>query len=212
MSRLRHSFPTSLGTIEAGIDEDGVVLLKDLHFSAYDEKGQAELLSTLNILLNRGKEVVVVCVGTDRSAGDSLGPLVGTLIKELIPSSCIYGTLSDPVHATNLAEKMNYINSKHPGAFILAIDACLGNLDRVGHIVFKNQPLIPGAGVKKELQPVGDACITGIVNVGGFLEFFALQNTRLWTTYSLAKIISGIVGQVLIRKATIESIAIGQSY
>ncbi|HEX3031407.1 MAG TPA: spore protease YyaC, partial [Bacillota bacterium] len=172
--------------------------MSELQFSAYDEKGQAELVNVLSQLMNRHKDVVIVCVGTDRSAGDSLGPLVGTLVKELIPSSCIYGTLSDPVHATNLVEKLEMVSCRHPGAFVLAIDACLGSYDRVGHITFKTEPLIPGAGVKKELPPVGDACITGIVNVGGFLEFFALQNTRLWTTYSLAKIISGIIGQVLI--------------
>jgi putative sporulation protein YyaC len=40
-------------------------------------------------------------------------------------------------------------------------------------------PVRPGAGVNKDLPPVGTHHITGIVNVGGFMEYFVLQNTRL---------------------------------
>ena len=38
----------------------------------------------------------------------------------------------------------------------------------------------PGAGVNKDLPPVGDLYITGVVNVGGFMDYLVLQNTRLY--------------------------------
>jgi len=28
-----------------------------------------------------GRPIIMICIGTDRSTGDSLGPLVGTLLK-----------------------------------------------------------------------------------------------------------------------------------
>lgn len=128
------------------------------------------------------KELVILCIGTDRSTGDSLGPLVGhTLIKSIIKYDYVhvYGTLDDPVHAKNLKEKMNHIYTSLENPFILAVDACLGKIDRVGYIAVNEGPLKPGAGVNKKLPEVGDIHITGIVNLGGYMEYMVLQNTRL---------------------------------
>src|SRR5699024_1221804 len=53
------------------------------------------------------REYVVVCVGPDRSRGDSLGRRTGTLFagkrRKQMP---LYGRLHEPVHATNLE---NYV-------------------------------------------------------------------------------------------------------
>lgn len=46
--------------------------------------------------------------------------------------------------------------------------------------------LHPGAAVHKNLPKVGDIHITGIVNVGGSMEFYVLQNTRLHLVMSMA--------------------------
>jgi len=40
------------------------------------------------------------------------------------------------------------------------------------------------------LPPVGDMHITGIVNVGGFMEYFVLQNTRLSLVMKMSHIIA----------------------
>ena len=52
-------------------------------------------------------------------------------------------------------------------------------------------PLKPGTGVNKDLPPIGDAHITGIVNVGGFMEYLVLQNTRLSLVIRMAEAIAG---------------------
>jgi putative sporulation protein YyaC len=137
------------------------------------------------------QERVIVCVGTDRSTGDALGPLVGSKLNKLDPPrSHIYGTLEYPVHAMNLEETLDRITDKHPSAFVIAIDACLGQLNSVGSIQLNTGPLKPGAGVNKDLPPVGDIHLTGIVNVGGFMEYFVLQNTRLSLVMNLADVIT----------------------
>lgn len=154
------------------------------------QKIAIELVSLLPArVINR--PVVFVCIGTDRSTGDSLGPLIGTLLeeKEVAPFH-VYGTLEDPIHAVNLDEKMKEIKAKHLNPIIIGIDACLGRLKSVGAIQVGEGPVKPGAGVKKELPDVGELHITGIVNVSGFMEFFVLQNTRLNLVLKMAKVIA----------------------
>ncbi|MFS0638927.1 spore protease YyaC [Mesobacillus foraminis] len=137
------------------------------------------------------RPIVFVCIGTDRSTGDSLGPLIGTFLEEKsISPFTVYGTLDDPIHAVNLEEQLAEIKQKHFNPFIVGIDACLGRLKSVGTIQIASGPVKPGAGVNKELPEVGDIHITGIVNVSGFMEFFVLQNTRLNLVVKMAKTIA----------------------
>jgi putative sporulation protein YyaC len=129
----------------------------------------------------RARSFVVVCIGTGRSTGDSLGPLVGSKLSRMrLPYlSQVAGTLDKPVHATNLKQTLDEIAEGFASPLILAVDACLGRLESVGFITLAPGALQPGAGVNKSLPPVGDLHISGIVNVGGYLEFMVLQNTRL---------------------------------
>ncbi|MCM3173569.1 spore protease YyaC [Paenibacillus sp. MER 99-2] len=137
------------------------------------------------------QNVVIVCIGTDRSTGDCLGPLVGSaLAKWDSPLFHLYGTLDEPVHAMNLQETLHKIQATHHNPYVIGIDACLGQSSSVGCIQVVNGPLKPGAGVNKELPPVGDIHLTGIVNVGGFMEYFVLQNTRLSLVMRMSEIIS----------------------
>ncbi len=153
---------------------------------------QANLNFFFNQLYNPLQSLVIICIGTDRSTGDSLGPLIGSRLKELNTNDSvfIYGTLDDPVHAVNLDETIERIHFQHPEAFIIAIDACLGHSDSVGYVCIKEGALKPGTGVNKNLPTIGDLQIVGIVNVGGFMEYLVLQNTRLSLVMKMAHLIS----------------------
>lgn len=132
--------------------------------------------------------IVIACIGTDRSTGDALGPLIGTILHEKKPTHFhVYGTLENPIHAVNLAEQLELINNAHRNPFIIGIDACLGRLKSVGDVTLNAGALKPGAGVNKQLPPVGEVHLTGIVNVSGFMEFFVLQNTRLNLVMKMAQ-------------------------
>lgn len=135
---------------------------------------------------------VLLCIGTDRSTGDCLGPLVGSKIDLLQQGFFnIYGTLDKPVHASNLKDTLENIKNLYKNPFIIAIDACLGRLESVGYVHIGDGSLLPGAGVNKDLPPVGQIHITGIVNVGGYMEYMILQNTRLNLVMRLADTIAG---------------------
>lgn len=143
-------------------------------------------------LLRQGySPLVFLCIGTDRSTGDSLGPLVGTRLTEHgLPGILVYGTLDHPVHASNLQETLTSIQATGHRPCITAVDACLGRLESVGNITIGRGSLKPGAGVNKSLPAVGQIYITGIVNVGGFMEYFVLQNTRLNLVIKMARVIA----------------------
>lgn len=143
------------------------------------------------------QDIIFVCIGTDRSTGDSLGPLTGTKLKRLNIPSPIYGTLDDPVHATNLAEYVALIHKTFHHPYIIAIDACLGQLDNVGYLSLGRGSVKPGAAVKKDLPPIGDAYITGIVNVSGFMEHLVLQSTRLNLVMKMADTIASAISFAL---------------
>lgn len=137
-----------------------------------------------------GRELVFLCIGTDRATGDCLGPLVGSRLKSLSPSTSVYGTLETPVHATNLQETLDEILAIYTQPFIIAVDACLGNADRIGYINVRQGSLKPGTALNKTLPAVGDFHISAVVNVGGFFEHMVLQNTRLFIVSKMADIIA----------------------
>lgn len=137
------------------------------------------------------KNIVFMCIGTDRSTGDSLGPIIGYKLSHLSYTNiAVIGSLEEPIHAKNLDEKVACINSIYENPFIVAIDACLGHNENIGNINISKGPIYPGAGVNKTLLPVGNINITGIVNASGYMEYFVLQNTRLNLVMKMADIIA----------------------
>lgn len=141
------------------------------------------------------EEIIILCIGSDRITGDSLGPLIGhQLSKCRWRNIRIYGTLDYPVHALNLEATLDKIKRRHPSSLLIAVDASLGSKKHVGFITVGCGALCPGAGVHKALPSVGDIFITGILNVSGTFEHFLLQTTRLSFVVQMAETISeGII-------------------
>ncbi|OGX61721.1 MAG: spore protease YyaC [Paenibacillus sp. RIFOXYA1_FULL_44_5] len=175
---------------------------------SYEEHGVVQKLGLhlYHIFSNlpADQSIVLVCIGTDRSTGDSLGPLVGRNLRHIssFPNVMLFGTLDHPVHAMNLEQTFNEIKQKFFDPFIIAIDACLGQVSSVGYIQVGSGPLKPGAGVKKDLPAIGDIHITGIVNVGGFMEYFVLQNTRLNLVMRMSEVIADSIHTAIHLRST----------
>ena len=138
-----------------------------------------------NILPNQ--EIIILCIGSDRSTGDSLGPLIGHQFRDYIsPGMYLIGDLNQPVHAANLNYCLKTISKTFDNPYIIAIDASLGKEDHVGYMTLATGPLKPGLGVKKKLPEVGDIHITGIVNSSRDMAFSTLQTTRLSIIFQIA--------------------------
>ncbi|KKI92265.1 sporulation protein [Bacillus sp. SA1-12] len=143
------------------------------------------------------KDVVLLCIGSDRYVGDSLGPLVGTMLKESQVPFRVYGTLEEPVHAFNLKGIVKEIKKQFKKPLIISVDASIGKENQVGYILFKEGPLIPGKAVEKMLPAVGDYHFVGIVNyIDPLPTTQFLNDTRLFTVMNLAKTIVKVIVEV----------------
>ncbi len=159
-------------------------------FNNYASEGISQALTKCN---SKNRLPILICVGSDMILGDSLGPLVGTLLKRKNINSYIYGTLNFPITAKEVEYAKKYIKQMHPDSIVIAIDAAVGNNDDVGLIRVINKGLKPGLGVDKNLGVIGDASIIGIVaeKTSGNYNLFNL--TRLNLVFKMAeKIAEGI--------------------
>jgi len=151
------------------------------------------------VLTNTSKEVIFLCVGSDRSTGDSLGPIIGTMLKEADIPLRVYGTLEKPVHALNINKILKEINQTHNDPFILGIDACLGDEKQIGFIFLKEGSLIPGIAVNKKLPHVGEYHMKAVVNyLDPLSPAQSLNNTRLFTVMMIAEAMTKIITQAVL--------------
>lgn len=137
-------------------------------------------------------DIVFVCIGTDRSTGDSLGPLTGTLLREAGYANVI-GTLDSPCDASNMVQRLRDIPAQKK---TVAIDACLGMPSSVGLFQVAGHPILPGKSVGKLLPPVGDYSIAAIVNADGPKQIWVLQTTPLHRVLTMAREIAAAVQAV----------------
>lgn len=164
----------------------------------YTESGiETGITHNLNSLLAGYEDrVVVLCIGTDSNIPDSLGPLVGTMLVEAGTSLPVYGTLENPIHATNLLTKVRAIKARHAGFLELAIDASLGKKDDLGLIEVKNGGFYPGRALQKNLPQIGHVSILGKVEMyhGKGSSLGSTTEARLGMVYHMAqKIARGLL-------------------
>ncbi len=79
---------------------------------------------------------------------------------------------------------------------MIAVDASLGKSASVGTITADTGSLKPGAALNKKLPEIGDIHLTGVVNIGGFMEYSILQNTRLSLVVAMAKRMSELLYRI----------------
>ena len=140
---------------------------------------------------SRKDKVLLLCIGTDRSTGDSLGPLIGYQLKNReLKHIRVLGTLNRPVHAMNLEDTLSIVEQYYQDHLVIAVDASVGMHDHIGCITVGRGSLKPGLGVSKELRSVGDLFITGVVSSCGDYDPVMLQSIRLSVVMRMAECIS----------------------
>lgn len=163
----------------------------DRNFKAEDFARQLHQMIEEEKARQGKKGVVFLCIGTDRSTGDSLGPLIGYKLRHMNRSwAAVFGTLERPVHAMNLEEYARIIKNCYHDCLVVAVDASVGNREHVGYLTLGKGALRPGLGVSKELGAVGDIFITGIVGGCSSYDPLMLQSVRLSVVMRMADCIS----------------------
>lgn len=137
------------------------------------------------------EEVTFLCIGTDRSTGDALGPLTGSkLLAYGFPH--VIGTLPSPCDANNLMLRVTEIPVEH---IIIAIDACLGQPVALGLFFASNEPLQPAQSVGLSLPAVGHYSLAAIVDINGPKPYRTLQTTPLHRVMVMAEQIAGAAAE-----------------
>ena len=77
------------------------------YFDSKNPKAPAQMGRLLTDMVTQKilphQEIVILCIGSDRSTGDSLGPIIGHQFRNFIsPGIYLLGDLNQPVHAANL--------------------------------------------------------------------------------------------------------------
>ncbi|MFD0829297.1 spore protease YyaC [Neobacillus sp. M.A.Huq-85] len=164
-----------------------------------EEREIEKMAKKLKLVLDSTKdEIIFLCIGSDRSTGDSFGPLVGTMLKDRKIPFPVYGTLEEPVHALNFKKILKGIKQTHNEPFIVAIDAALGEASQIGLIVLKEGAIFPGKALNKGLPSVGDYHLKAIVNyLDPYNPMESLNTTRLNTVMKLADIVTRIISRAI---------------
>lgn len=150
---------------------------------------------------NRNMKVLFLCIGSEKIAGDSLGPLVGTLLKEKhkIPFPVI-GCEDTPVNGVNISRYRGYIKDCFPTYKIIAIDAALGNKQDVGTIQFRLGGVKAGGAMGAKNQPIGDIAVLGVVGEKGSDCMQTLLNASFDDVLALAEKIADTITEVFCKK------------
>ena len=147
--------------------------------SGIDKNKNLMAISITNELLTLGEKPVFLCVGSDKVIGDSLGVLVGELLKTKYKiNGYIYGDLDCPVTAKNLKKTIVEIKNNHPKSAIILIDSMLGDISEVGQIKFYKSGAIPGGEFNKGIL-IGDYSILAVVNVKGIDSLNFINSVKL---------------------------------
>lgn len=120
---------------------------------------------------------VILCIGSSQVIGDSLGPMVGDLLRERYRTPAyVYGGIKAPVNGINYHDYCFHLKKMHPDSLVIAVDACVGEEKDVGKIKYSAKGLKAGEALKKNLPRVGDIGILGVVAPRGSDNLFSLMN------------------------------------
>lgn len=166
-------------------------------FDTYNDYTKIKISDALSRINKQAKPPIILCIGSDLVLGDSLGPLIGTLLVKSSLPAFVYGTLSFPITAKEVNYAKEYLKNLHPDSMIIAVDAAVGDIEDIGLIKVKEKGLKPGLGVNKNLKVIGDCSIIGIVAEKCKDCYKLLNITRLNLVYKMAEQISnGIIEYV----------------
>lgn len=184
-------------------------------FNVYNSMAAGgEVLALKRILPELSDAPVIVCIGSDLSVGDSLGPVTGTKLKEKLKgyNVYVYGTLAKPITAHEVKYTNEFIKSTHPNSTVIAIDAAVGAAGDIGLIKVAKRGIKPGSGANKRLAKVGDVSVMGIVAEKSLFNYSLFSSTRLNIVYKMAEIIAEGVATFIIEALQSRQLAVNAEH
>lgn len=116
------------------------------------------------------KNILFVCIGNGKIIGDSLGPLIGTVLeknKRLIQNNVnidVIGTFENPILYYNVEEFIKNIDSQDYSEIVI-IDSALGSKENIGKVMITPTEILIGVGVNRGRMVKGDIILKGVVGI-----------------------------------------------
>ena len=116
------------------------------------------------------ENILFVCIGNGKIIGDSLGPLIGTVLeknKRLIQNNVkidVIGTFENPILYYNVEEFIKNIDSKDYSEIVI-IDSALGSKENIGKVMITPAEILIGVGVNRGRMVKGDIILKGVVGI-----------------------------------------------
>lgn len=149
-----------------------------------------EYVDCLNKYVEKDRELIFFCIGTDRVIGDCVGPITGSLLKNKFGNKNIYGDLEENLTYENIEEKLNEVNLKYTNPYIIAIDAALSSNEDIGKFYVDNNGINYRKSLNSKDLKIGDVGIKVVVGKDyndSELNFKVLQNISLSEIVKISK-------------------------
>ncbi|MBP3707815.1 MAG: spore protease YyaC [Clostridia bacterium] len=149
-----------------------------------------EYVDCLNKYVEKDKNIIFFCIGTDRVIGDCVGPITGSLLKNKYGNKNIYGDLEENLTYENIEDKLNEVNLKYSNPYIIAIDAALSSNEDIGKFYVDNKGINYRKSLNSKNLKIGDIGIKVVVGKDyndSELNFKVLQNISLSKIVKISK-------------------------
>lgn len=117
-------------------------------------------------VMQKFSNIVILCVGTNKLMGDSVGPIVGQKLTRLLNNKDnikIYGSMKQTLNLKNAKQILEEINNQYTKPFIITIDAALGPKERIETIFISNGKIKIGGALGHEIEYFSHINIKAIV-------------------------------------------------
>jgi len=164
-------------------------------------------------ILNRNKQnknIIFLCIGTNKVIGDSIGPIVGTNLKKDLKNNLkfkgnlnfdnnikIIGDMSNNISYNNIEDNIKNLKNTSKDNFVIVIDSALSSENNIGKIFVHNRGLKYAESLKRNNEIIGDMSIKAVVGKNTqnrFKNFKILKNISFQRVITMSNIVSkGII-------------------
>ena len=163
-----------------------------------------ELETGINDLCENYTNVVILCIGTIKIVGDSVGPLIGENIKNMENKYIqVYGTIKKTINFNNAKILLTEIFSKYKNPYVITIDAALANKESIGKIFLNKGYIKIGKALEKSIcfySNLNVKCVVGENTNSKMQNLIELKNVNEKEVRKIANMVSWGLERVLENK------------
>lgn len=151
------------------------------------------------------KQIIFLCVGTNKIIGDMIGPMVGEDLKNRINKNTkkeiiVFGNMENTLNLKNAKNIISNIKSKYVNPFIITIDTALGKEENLKKIYVTQGEIEIGKAVSKGIKYESHVNIKGVVGKYSNTKeknINTLKNVEPESIFYLSSIISNGITEVI---------------